>query len=108
MTNFVAFKFCDNDFHVPLQEAIYYVVENRCEELTLDAFQEFVLRAMVAFNSLRRISNHETKEPYAYLRYRKYFEDTLTVTEVKTLDELVNFEGYIFDKFTMQIFYKGY
>lgn len=107
VTNFVAFRFCDNDFHGPLREAIQYVVENRTEELTLKSFREFVIRGLVAFNSLRRIDNFYADYDMDF-DYRKYFEDTLTVSEVKRLEELVSFEGYIFDKRTFDVFYKGY
>jgi hypothetical protein len=106
MTNFVAFEFHDNDFHYPLREAIQYVVDNRSEELTVAAFREFVIRGTVAFDSLRRIDNWFAGQ--ARTDYRMYIEETLTVTEVHRLEELDNFEGYVFDKRTFDIFYKGY
>ena len=107
----MAFRFCDNDFHSPLRDAITYVVENRTEELTLENFREFVLRGMVAFDSVRRIDDWSIKHcpQYDYARYRKYFEDTLIVTEVTVVNDLESyFEGYIFDKNLMTVFYQGY
>lgn len=107
MSNFVAFRFTDNDFHDPLRQAIDYVVANREEELTLDQFRRFVLRGMYAFYTLRRINNWHTAEPNASLP--EYFNKLLTVSEIKTLDELGdNFEGYVFDRNTMNVFYQGY
>lgn len=107
MANYVAFRFTDNDFHGPLREAIEYVVANRQEELTLENFREFVLRGLVAFDSLRSISNGNwtLAKPQDY---RKYFEDTLTVSEVNKVADLEDFEGYVFDTNTFDVYYVGY
>lgn len=107
MSNFIAFRFTDNDFHGPLREAIHYVVENTPEIPALDIFGEFVLRGMVAFNSIRWIDQRALNERYDYLRYRAYFGETLKVSEIESLDELENFEGYILNKNTRQIFYRA-
>lgn len=113
MTNFIAFRFTDNDFHVPLRQAITHIVENRSGELTLDQWREFVLRGMVAFNSIRRIDSFVIEHPGQipntdYVYYRKYFEKTLQLFEVNNLFELDNFEGYVFDVNTLSVFYQGY
>ena len=110
--NFIAFRFCDNDFHSPLRQAIEYVVEHRRCELSLAAFHEHVLRAMVAFNSIRGIDEYSLTLPdndYAY--YRKYFEKTLRVIALNSIDELdadTGFEGYIYDHNTFQVYYRTY
>jgi len=108
--NYVAFRFTDNDYHGPLKEAIEYIVENRTDELTLDSWREFALRGLVAFDSLRRIDNFTLEHPSSYkFNARKYFEETLVVSEVKNLQELGDsFEGYVFDKNTFLVFYQGY
>ncbi len=107
MTNFVAFRFTDNDFHSELKEAVQYVADRRDEELSLEAWKEFVIRAMTGFTGLKRISDWGLKncKPTG----REYFDKWLTVREVKTLDELGDsFEGYVFDKNTLDVFYHGY
>jgi hypothetical protein len=112
--NFVAFRFCDNDFHIPLREAIEYVVDRRLEELTLESFREYVLRGMVAFNSIRRIDNWSLSPTgqdtgWDYDRYRKYFEETLEVTALNSIKDLPTcFEGYVYDNNTFEVHYHGY
>lgn len=107
MSNFIAFRFTDNDFHEPLRRAITYIVDNMDEELTLESWREFVLRGMIAFNMLRRIDNFGAKQELRDLT--EYFEKYLTVTEVAKLDEIDDsFEGYVYNKRTMTVFYHGY
>ncbi len=107
MKNFVAFRFTDSDFHDPLYRAIVYVVENRSEELSLENFKKFVLRGLSAFDALRRIDNEYASR--VLNDHKDYFEETLKVTELKSLKELESgFEGYIFDKNLMNVYYKGY
>lgn len=104
MANFIAFRFCDNDFHSVLRESIEYVVENREEELSIKSFTEFVLRGLVVFNSLRRISNFGANEPLK--NHRNYFESTLKITEVNNLSDLCGgFEGFVLDNHTFKVFY---
>jgi hypothetical protein len=106
MTNFIAFRFTDNDFHIVLKEAIEYIIENRSEELTLESFREFVLRGMVAFNSLRRIDNWFASQPYK--DYRGYFEKILVVKEIEKVQDVGDsFDGYIFDKNTLMVYHFG-
>ena len=110
MSNFIAFRFCDNDFHVCLHDAINYVLENRIGELSLESWREFVLRGMVAFNSIRRIDEWAGKNPdtHSYEHYRQYFEKTLTVVELRSVKDLpAGFEGYVLDNHTLEVFYKG-
>ena len=107
MTNFVAFEFCDNDFHEPLRKAITYVIDNRSEELTIENFELFVLRGMSAFHALRRIDNFFASQPLTELS--DYFKANLKVSEVNRLDELRDgFEGYIYDKNIHSVYYHGY
>lgn len=51
MTNFIAFDFCDNDFHMPLKQGIQYIVDNQDIEdpLTLASWREFAIRGLTAF-----------------------------------------------------------
>lgn len=110
MKNFIAFRFTDNDFHEPLRKAVNYVADNRSEDLTLPAWKEFVLRAMVAFHELRRIdmfSYNNTRRDTNF-NSRKYFEEWLTVYEVDHLEELRSFDGYVFDTHTFAVFYHAY
>lgn len=107
MTNFIAFDFCDNDFHDPLRRAITHIVDNATEELTLESWRIFALRGLVAFDLLRRVDNWEAKRERS--DHTKYFEKMLKVSEVVKLDELRNgFEGYVFDKNLMTVYYHGY
>jgi hypothetical protein len=107
MLNFVAFRLTDNDFHGPLRAAVEYVANHRDEELSVEAWKEFVIRATTAFSNLSRISDWGLKN-HTYVG-REYFDKWLTVKEVKTIDELGDdFEGYVFDKNTLDVFYQGY
>lgn len=111
MTNFIGFHFSDNDFHQPLKQAVQYVVDNRSGELSNDAWLEFVLRGMVAFNSIRRIDEWSLKNPsiWNHQDYRSYFEKTLGVYPVQKLDDLPpNFEGYVYDTNLETVYYHGY
>jgi hypothetical protein len=105
--NFIAFDFCDNDFHNVLHESIRYVVNNREEEIPVLVFREYVIRGMVAFEGLRRISNWGFENiKHDPIRYREYFEKTLTVSEHQNLVTLRDgFEGYIFDRNTLDVYY---
>jgi hypothetical protein len=106
MTNFIAFDFCDNDFHDPLREAIIYVVDNRSEDLTLENFRLFVLRGMSAFDALRRVDNEYASRELG--NHAQYFKDELEVTEVVKLTDLRDgFEGYVYCKNTYSVFYYG-
>lgn len=108
MTNFIAFRFNDNDFYGPLRQAVTYIVDNMDEELTLESWREFALRGLRAFDMLRRIDNQEAKRDRTST-HEQYFADTLKVTEVTKLDELDGgFEGYVYDKNNMTVFYHGY
>lgn len=111
MTHFTAFRFTDNDFHAPLKKAIDYVIENRTEELSLDAMKEFVLRAMVGFANISRIDEWSFENSKQTDR-REYFESKLVVTEVRKLSELdPGFEGYVYNHFApiaTAVNYHGY
>ena len=108
MTNFIAFRFNDNDYHDPLRRAVTYIVDNATEELTLQSWREFTLRGLRAFDLLRRIDNFEAGRDRTNA-HAKYFADTLKVTEVSKLSDLDDsFEGYIFDKNLKNVFYHGY
>lgn len=107
MKNFIAFRFTDNDFHWPLRQAIEYVVENRTEELTIDNFRLFALRGLAAFDALRRIDNEYASRTLG--DHADYFEKQLQVSEVDKLTELDDgFEGYVFDRNQMSVYYVGY
>jgi hypothetical protein len=109
MTNFIAFDFCDNDYHDPLSRAVNYIAEHEdlTDLLTLESWRIFTIRGMVAFDLLRRIDNWEAKRERT--DHSKYFEDKLKVSEVTKLDELRDgFEGYVYDKNTHNVYYHGY
>lgn len=111
MTNFIGFHFSDNDFHQPLREAVEFIAANRIGELSHAAWQEFVLRGMVAFNSIRRIDEWSLKNgsDWNYKDYRGYFEKTLKVLPVQKINDLPpNFEGYVYDTNLNKVFYHGY
>lgn len=108
MSNFIAFRFTDNDFYGPLKQAITYIVDNMDEELTLASWREFALRGLRAFDMLRRIDNWEAERDRTNT-HEQYFADTLQVTDVIRLEDLDGgFNGYVFDKNTMTVFYHGY
>ncbi len=110
MNNFIAFHFSDNDFHNCLRMALNHIIENRCEELTLENYKTIAVKAMVAFDSIDHISNWylDMDTSYDYERYTKYCNDTLKVSFIKSIDELDNFEGYIIDNNRLTVFYHGY
>jgi hypothetical protein len=108
MSNFIVFEFCDNDFHGPLAEAVQYVVDNKLEELSLETYRTFVLRGMVAFNSIRRIDEFALKYEMT-TDYAKYFADNLQVYEVRNLNSIRDgAEGYVYDKNIGTVTYFGY
>lgn len=95
--NFIAFRFTDNDFHEPLREAIEYVQANKSGELTLKAYKEYVIRGMIAFDSLRDIRMWSF-ENRALVDRREYFDKLLSVTPLAKHDKLTpGFEGYVLD-----------
>jgi hypothetical protein len=108
MSNFIVFGFGDNDFHAPLAEAVQYVVDHKLEELSLETYRTFVLRGMVAFNSIRRIDEFALRHEMP-TDYEKYFADNLRVYEVRSLDEIRDgAEGYVYDKNLGSVTYFGY
>jgi hypothetical protein len=107
--NFIAFEFHDNDFHAPLRDAVLYVMENRSEDLTEEAFVHFVIKAMQAFDSIRRIDMfaYENRD-YSKTR-EQYFAGKLTVHFVDHKSELKdNFEGYVVATNTNYLWFQSY
>lgn len=101
--NFIAFRFTDNDFHEPLRKAIEYVQANKSGELTLKAYKEYVIRGMIAFDSLRDIRMWSFENRTSVDR-REYFDKTLSVAPLIKLDKLTpGFEGFILDMRTNQV-----
>lgn len=107
--NFVAFRFCDNDFHEPLKRAVDYITENydSTSELSVEQYKELAVRGMLAFDLLRNPFRSD-RENYDCAFHFKYFKDEMQVSTPKRLEELVNFEGYIIDVNLNLYFYKGY
>jgi hypothetical protein len=108
--NFIAFRFTDNDFHTPLRESIEYIRNNsEYKKISLETWREYTLRGLVAFNSLRNISDFSVKQR-DNRDLRPYFEKTLTVSGINRLSEIDTnrFEGYIIDLHTGTVFYQGY
>ena len=110
MSNFIAFHFSNNDFHDALRLSLNHIIENRCEELTLENYKMIAVKAMVAFNSIHHISNWsiDRDTSYDYERYTNYFNDKLIVSFINSIDELYNFEGYVIDNNRLTVFYHGY
>lgn len=112
MINFVAFVFCDNDFHVPLNNTLFNFMADfptvRPHHLNEEWFKEYAIRGMLGFDSLRSL-NHSPIEPYDYARYRAYFDDTLKVIMARTMDEVPShYEGYVIDLHLWKYSYFGY
>lgn len=106
--NFIAFRFTDNDFHEPLRKAIEYVQANKSGELTLKAYKEYVLRGMIAFDSLRDIRMWSF-ENRTLVDRREYFDKTLSVTPLVKHDKLApGFEGYVLDARTGQLNFRAH
>ncbi|MDD2879702.1 MAG: hypothetical protein PHQ58_04650 [Rhodoferax sp.] len=105
--NFIAFHFSDNDFHEPLKEAIEYVYAKKLEQLSVEAFREFVIRGMVAFSNLRNISRwgfQNTK----FIDRTAYFQNRLTVIQVRLIAHLPkDFEGYVLNMHTGIVSFYG-
>ena len=99
--NFIAFRFCDNDFHHPLGLAIAHIIDNHnLSELSIEQYKELAVRGIIAFDLLR---SHG--KDYNYTWYTRYFRETLEVYSIKRLDELVNFEGYVIDLHTKDSYF---
>jgi len=96
--NFVAFRFCDNDFDEPLRQAIEYINENydSMSELSLEQYKELAVRGMVAFDSLRNPFRSD-RENYDYKWKYDYFSNMMKVSTPKRIQDLENFEGYVID-----------
>lgn len=106
--NFIAFHFADNDFLEPLKEAIEYVQARKLEELTIDAYREYVIRGMVAFSNLRKISTWGFENTTSTDR-TKYFEKGLSVFRIQNLSQIPKeFEGYVLNNHTGDVSYHGH
>ena len=98
-TNFVTFRFTDNDFHDPLRQAVTYVAD-RFKNLDEVTWKQYVVDAMVAYDMLRSVGRDSPQ-----LNFKEYIEKYLTVKEVSNFKHNENFEGYVFNKHTYEVFY---
>lgn len=106
--NLIAFRFTDNDFHEQLRKAIEYIQANKTGELTLKAYKEYVIRGMIAFDSLRDIRTWSL-ENRTLVDRREYFDKLLSVTPLAKHDKLPpGFEGYVLDTYTGQLSFRAY
>ena len=106
MNNFVGLRFCDNDFHVPLQQAAVFVSTSH-DVLNMQATESapLVVTAMFAYHLLRCVEYNRIDPDVN--RLSDYFTQKLTVLPVQKLEELGdNFEGYVIGR--NQVFYHGY
>lgn len=104
----MTFRFTDNDFHWELRRAIEYVMDNREDDLSEEAWRHFVLHGMVAFARLKRISNFGYECRNDDRDYTDYIDSFLTVRAVDRLTELdKGFDGYVVNLHTYEIFYLG-
>lgn len=107
--NFIAFEFHDNDFHMPLREAILHVMQRRSEDLTEEALVHFVVKSMQAFHSIRRIDMFAYGNRDYDNNREQYFAGKLTVHFVNNKDELKdNFEGYVLSTSTDYLWFQSY
>lgn len=107
MSNFIVFRFCDNDFHSPLIQSIRFLVDNPkvFNALNEDSLHNLVILGMLAFDALRRVSRGGSNS-YEYEKYREYFNDNLSISEVKNLNDITRgFEGCIYDKHVNNVYY---
>ena len=107
MTNFIAFRFTDNDFHMPLRLAVQHIADNHGEETTLQQYHKYAVHGTYAYDLLRNIAWNRTL--CVDNRLLMYIDKTLVVTGIRKLDELDSgFEGYILDLNLKTVFYHGY
>lgn len=106
MNNFVGLRFCDNDFHIPLQQAAEFISTNH-DVLNMKAAEiaPLVVTAMFAHHLLRCVEYNRIDPTVT--RLWDYFEKKLTVLPVQRLDALGdNFEGSVIGR--DQVLYLGY
>lgn len=105
MKNFIAFRFCDNDFHYALRQAVEFLVENvDLEERDSDQLRKDVAMATNAFSILGKVVNGREHKDYS-----EYIFDDLSVLPVDKLSDLENNgEGYVVNTRTLNVSYYGY
>ena len=104
MKNFIAFNFCDNDFHSSLQQAVNFLVENvDFSTMSITDLHGSVAEAASAFQILAAVANRREVRSS-----REYIFDNMSVDLYNSLDEIKNGEGYVIDTNLMTVSYFGY
>lgn len=105
MKNFIAFRFCDNDFHHALRQSVEFLVENvDLEERDSDQLRKDVAMATNAFSIL-----NDVEYGREHTDHQNYIFDKLSVLTVDKLLELENNgEGYVVNTHTREVSYYGY
>lgn len=105
MKNFIAFRFCDNDFHHALRQAVEFLVENvDLDERDSEQLRKDVAMATHAFGILGKVVNGREHKDYS-----EYIFDNLAALPVDKLSELENDgEGYVVNMHNLEVSYYGY
>lgn len=105
MKNFIAFRFCDNDFHYALRQSVEFLVENvDFDERNSEQLRKDVANATDAFSILQHVVNGREHNDH-----RDYIFDNLAVLPVDKLSELENDgEGYVVNTHTLEVSYYRY
>lgn len=111
MPNFIAFRFTDNDFHTPLQQAIEFIVDSYeiggVSSLTIENLSSLAVSGMYAYHLLRNVANNRIDGDS--FRLLDYLSSTLKVSAIDKMTDLDSgFEGYVIDLHTGNTFYQGY
>lgn len=105
MKNFIAFRFCDNDFHHALRQSVEFLVENvDFEERDSEQLRKDVAMATNAFSILNDVEYGREHNDH-----QNYIFNKLSVLTVDTLSDLENNgEGYVVNTHTLEVSYYGY
>lgn len=111
MNNFTVFEFNDNDFQASLKKAIEYVYENALEELTIDELKYFVVTALYAFHSIRRIDkfsfrHKNNNNSLSHAALIDYFDRALSVSYSQEIP--VTGEGFVRNNHMNSVYYYGH
>lgn len=101
MTNFIAFRLTDNDFHHALRLSVDSLMKCNYTDISMNELKQCMVRFILAY-----IKTHSF---YEYDRNNTYINANLSILEINSLDELDDsFEGYILDTQKNINFYHGY
>ena len=102
--NFIAFNFCDNDFHTALREAVEFIGSNvPIADMDLKDIHRLAVNGIQAFQSLGAIAKNRDVADYT-----GYIDGALSVFRVRSIDELKarwQGEGYVYNTRTWSTSY---